>query len=691
MASVALSHAALAQSHGNIHDYLNNGFLELNAFSVPLIHGAFTGEAVQTTEWLNHAREVKFTGSTQAAINTLRSGRSNEFEQRSAQAELDPLVARVQSQIRKGKDLLLVLEGSLETYDFKRSGFPLKLALPLKPPQSVESYHCTGANGFVKAPKPTFTTSCVTATNLAGSDPALGFYAVPDQGRAQMIRQRFSQGQLAFAATVEQDGKYKPLKDGNLRYGGFLSNHVGIGLLPVRITTLIVFDRQSGELLDVVPATLRGVAATPTPAPTLPSALPAPAPAAADVLFRFDGADPGKPGAPTAAAPPGTAAEPLQFGAPRAAATRRMSQLLSLLSYTVYTNPERIAQAQRQVDEVSDAVRRSQADDGHSKALQALETADLEKQLAVQKKRLQQLLAMQGLKAAAQAQFGATFVEGVSYKDLYYERFSLADGRSVVVYRGTSNMKDLKTDMQLVLSPQAMAAWHRNSTGAGGDGGTSGLDASASAADKDGNPANFQAAVETIDRLVHLGIRPDQLLLAGHSLGGGYATYAGYKRQVGDIMAFNPAPLNAALRQELQTSVEGFKGRVANFVAYLPPPRGGGTGTGTLDPVSQRMANYRSLVTDSGALQVLGPQYVIEICDTRGSPAYRDFQQSVQRIVDTGLLVLGGLGKAGAKAAVITQTDKAWDNYNAHKMQNLYEALQEDATTTCTAKKYASN
>jgi len=711
--SMVFASAVQAQGNGNIRDFSPQGFLEFNSFTVPLVHEAFTGEPVHVRDWLDHSRDVNFKDSTKIAVNTLRFTKGNEFETRDAQAVLDPIMAQVESQIRSGRKLLLSLDANLEPYDFQRGGFPTQFSLHFKNPKGSESFYCAGANGSIKRPKPAYTTSCVVATNLNGNDPIFSFYPVAEQSRAQMIRERFNRRQLGFIATVEQDGNYRPTRDASLRFGGFLRSFVVNGVLPVRILTLMVFDRESGEILDTSQAQPRA-GATKAKAEAQGEAVAAPAgkPDKADkpvgvadaVLFRFDEPASGKSAVPDAKPVEEIPAAPVQYGPPRSSGALRMVQLLSLLSYTVYSSPERIAEAQRNAAQSSDEAARIEAEDGRIQIIQASEMKDSEKQIGSRERRLQQLLDMQQLKLSAQARFGAKFIEGVTYKDIYYERFSLPDGRTIVVYRGTSNLKDVKADLQLALSPQSIAEINKSSKSLVVPYGVAGLDAYANGGAKGGNPASFQAAVDTVDRLVRLGVRPERMVLAGHSLGGGYAHYAGYKRQVGEIVTFNPSPLSETQRQELQSSVESFRGKASNFIAYLPPAPNSASTQGTYDPVSQKLANYRNVVSDVSGLQVPGPQYVIEICDTKGSPEYHDFHQTLQKVLAAGNLAVAGMGRLGVKtgtfgtavgaaagsvasAFVGTQGDKAWDTYSAHKMQNLFEALLDDAAAHCAAKK----
>jgi hypothetical protein len=214
----------------------------------------------------------------------------------------------------------------------------------------------------------------------------------------------------------------------------------------------------------------------------------------------------------------------------------------------------------------------------------------------------------------------------------------------------------------------------------------------------------------------------------------------------GTVVTFNPAPLTASLLAKLPPA-RAASTEPRNYIAFVPPSRAGGEGTLDPVSRGLVNLNGIAGIGDMEAatsLRVLGSARITNVCSDLASDDYAAFRNVVQRFITRGTVsaaargsgpaanVAGVLGAAGAAASASTDQVSAalagnaasrdtatklvagvnclrhplacssvavagglvsviadvklpryWAVYNAHRMKNLYEALNDAAPPTC--------
>ncbi|CAD6528454.1 lipase family protein [Paraburkholderia metrosideri] len=466
------------------------------------------------------------------------------------------------------------------------------------------------------------------------------------------------------------------------------------------------------------------------------------------------------PAPPAALAAPSasTASQPgVAVGVPADAATRDFDKMLALLSYAVYADPAKLADAQQKADDLQNRVARVQADQTLDPLIKphevrkldaafqaaSMKVAEVRNQLAV-KTQVAQTYGLQRVHLpAAESEAEAGHV--------YAEIWATQDGRRIVVFRGTDNNTDWVTDAQIGLTPELageLTARVKSLSGQSLLTGTSalavkGYDAGHFDADDMGRPRAFSVADNLVRAVMRSGVAPSQVTLTGHSLGGGYAQYAGFKNGVAQIVTFNPAPLNSRQQADVQAGIQHFGGQVRHYVSYIA--LSGNAAGRVYDPVSQLTSEYLHQ-PDLASLRVIGTEYAVPVCADLRSPEYQAFSGNVQdRIThktfgsmdkggentkrvgkvigqadgyvsastdkstamdaggDVGQVPGHALGTAsycmkhpylcsakfavgGMVSALATDfTPRAWTILSAHRMKNLEEAIQQNGKQVCEA------
>jgi pimeloyl-ACP methyl ester carboxylesterase len=762
LACALAAQSALAQPLGKVADYEAEGYVGMDRLTTPLLHYAHTGKVFDGQVLLDGAGSIlpKEIARTYARVRSSR----DEFTNRELSAELDAFVEGKTARVREARGFLYELDAKLLEYDFARQGFPMDLKLAVKVYKSERSYHCLGAHGKSGKPWHGLLTACVAATNLH-SDPAFRFLPMPDTDKARFLREKRNARELTFLAVAVPDGSYRVMRDQSLRFGGLGETKVITGIQPTRMVGLLVVDARNGDILEIVRAQAGGQPgpaaqaaksappgrpeqpeqlpqsgqtgkAEPTagPAQGTSFATPTPGPTETDVE---------EPGRPQPAPDPIARKDTIQVGMPQDMATQQLDLLLSLLSLTVYTSPEKIAATQGQLQELQARYERIRDDEARLSLIQKKELQKLAAKLEATQRKLELLQSLEDQKQEIPAVHGARRLASVAARKVHHERWQLRDGRQVLVFRGTDNLQDIETDLQLAVNPDTVAeitANLRNGVGRSMLTGLQGVIPGSGDAQAAGRPEAFLSADALVGAVVRSGVPPARMILTGHSLGGGLAQYAGFRHGVGTIVTFNTAPLSSALRRD--AGAPAAAAQLRHYVAFVAGPGG----DPLVDPVSQKLADFSSL-PEVQSLQVVGRQHAIEVCNDLDGPEFTSFMNTAQGAITKGTVMAIGAGKTaikvgaaavGAQAgAVNASTDRLssaatgakmasfgatavkagvnclrhpflcsaaaatggvvsavardkltrlWSAFSAHRMKNMYEAMLRGGVGSCGAE-----
>lgn len=266
---------------------------------------------------------------------------------------------------------------------------------------------------------------------------------------------------------------------------------------------------------------------------------------------------------------------------------------------------------------------RIENDTNRNAIIQPLELKKLSRKIETQRLKLTHLQSMMEYKQQIPEKFGVQRLDAPIVSGITYERYRLPDAREVVVFRGTSGAQDYETDFQLAMTPETVAELTQGL----GEGRSMALAfankvSNGQNPENEGKPAAFLAADRLIANIIRSGFPANKLILTGHSLGGGLAQYAGIHQGVNSIVTFNTAPLNIQLRHSLETSK--YTGAIRNYVSLIPSV----TGESVMDPVSQNLGSK-----SVNSLQVIGPQYTVEVCNDPESPEFKSFSDFAQGFI----------------------------------------------------------
>lgn len=639
--------------------------------------------------------------------------------------------------VAHAKGYLLPLAAGTGPYDAQRGQLPLRLSLDVDGRGSSPERRCApvppGGGGGL---------ACVAATNLQSRDPI--FQAMPVRAAdAQAVRGLIDGGALRLYAVAVDDGPFQ--RTPAARAGGGAA-----GTQPVRIARLLLVEAHSGKQVTTAeaqgaplpppPGNVDGAKQPPRqggPGQPLPNPAPVPAPAPSPAP------SPAPAPAPSPVPPPAPA--PGDVPAPETAPAEYAldDRMLAHMSLTVYLAPEAIARAQADLLALRQRFERISADPARLETIRQRELVKLASEIEAQQQKIAELEQMRALKQELGTRYGARMVARRAEPGLVSEQYRLRDGRTALVFRGTSGLADIETDFLLAMTPEKLNALAGKAAHAGGPGAAM-ASWMRSAADEGtaGQPEAFGRADRLVASLIRSGIRPERLVLAGHSLGGGLAQFAGLKHGAGTVVGFNPAPLSQQLLAQLPAAPSLVPSRIRHYVGYVIGP---GSNPPTVDPVSQR-GNELLGYADGRTLRVLGIQYPVRICNDLEDQGYQAFHGRAQGVVKTatwlvlsrgrtgmkvaasGLggmagstnssveevsagtegaltgggviskyaavrncmkspLLCGATGAAGAAAsiAVTASLPRLWAVYNAHRMRSMFDSLSGGAALACDA------
>lgn len=756
MAGIVTAGAVRAEmpQASNLDELKRSGYVAMDQINTPLLYPVNTGKPYSAKVMLTEGR---------AAVPKELGGPlhdlafPDEFKVHAALEQLQPFLDERSDALRRAKGYLVPLRASLGEYDFTRHRFPLKLALMVNKPKSSDSYQCSGAYDQIRNMR---LTACIGASNWNDRNQAFQYLAIDNQDQAQLLKKKLQNNEAGFFFVMEPDGRFKPLTNEEFKFGNFFSQTVVSGVQPARVMGLLLVDFASGDIL--VSGPLSGIegrggngdatSSSSSPAKGQPQLAAAAnsqmgAPDSADVSsgsgqLAIDEAVPG--------AVPQEASN-VTVGVPSDAATLRLDKLLAMLSFAVYSDPGKLAASQKAADGLQAKLERIQDDPGRDPLIKAREVKQLQDAVQVANLNTEQLQRQQEVKQAVADTYGARRIRLPDIEKLalaghvYLEVYALPDGRQAVVFRGTDNSNDVMTDLQIGMTPELVAELAARIKSAKGQAMVTGMGQTVAGhfdAGKLGRPETFKVADELVRKMIRGGIAPARLILAGHSLGGGYAQYAGLRNRVGQIVAFNPAPLSGRLQQDAGIGSGPISSGIRHYVSFIA--LGKNPGGGFYDPVSQLTTEYLRQ-PEIAALRVIGQQYAVPVCADMRGPEYANFLRKLQdgvtkttlSTVDKGFKKTKLVGKVigAADGAVSAGTERrsaiengaavgqvpgrvagtatyclehpylcggklaiggavstlarnefaprAWTLLSAHRMQNLEEAILADGTAAC--------
>ena len=734
LAFAVTAQPALAQNAAPkvLADYEAMGYVRMDSLNIILLYESKEGkntEAVKLLEAvagdLSGATRDRFAQFSQASDKGLR------MEARQA---LDYDLQDRKSALARSRGYLLPMLATIGDYDPALKRLSMRLTLDINGASDNRTAQCAifqqQGSRQLKA--------CVSAKNMDDADPIFHHLPVETAQVAEQLKLLINQGRYRIFAQAEPSGPYQ---NGRTVPVDLVNGANIAGNQPTNILALVLADNETAGVIaagkakalrpDSKPEADKSKDTGKTP-PKKPDA----------------GGQPDKPDSgprDTADPPPGPPDEPgetkIIHGPPPGGPDLDTDKFLSLLSFTVYATPAKWHNAQRDLENMEAKFARISEDEARLDLIQQKELKKLASKIERQQRKVEMLQAMLEFKQAIPAQYGARLIDGPRHPKLNYERYKLRDGREAIVFRGTADLSDMETNFQLAFTPESLSE-----LGAGLGRGQTVLDAMAnrmqeqSDGETTGRPDAFKAADSLIAAIIRSGVKSNRILLTGHSLGGGLAQYAGIRNRVGTVVTFNPAPLSAQLQDETSSAAASFRGALRHYVAFVPGPPG--SGQGVMDPVSQRAG-----LSGFKALQVIGPQHVIEVCSDQQSPEYQSFFNTTQGVITNvtlGSLVnkkyktavkagsaaggvagyetattdkvssawtgMRGAGKGAKGVAAIASCvkhpflcsakaaagglvsalasgyiPKIWDMYTAHRMKSIFDVIHGYSASSCTA------
>lgn len=368
---------------------------------------------------------------------------------------------------------------------------------------------------------------------------------------------------------------------------------------------------------------------------------------------------------------------------PDSTSVRQRDADLALLSYAVYADDAHVREAGKALAELKRGASLPAAGpDAVDAQQQRLD--QLKDQMAIKDR-----LAARGVRRVAMPELEAM----AQASGVYFEVYDWPDDTRAVVFRGTDNANDMATDVGIGLTPEVLAdvaaSFPLLSAPLGA------LSAQQARDGQAGRPANFDVADRIVAAVIKAGTVADKLVVTGHSLGGGYATYAGVHQRVGQVVGFNPAPLNARQLEDIDADRADMAERVRYYAGYIPAMDGRPM---VFDPVSQMPSVLGG--GDMSSMKVTGRAYYAPVCLSFGSASYRVFDAALQARLDRLIspapqraamdckahpllcsMKAAAQNTKSAQFAAVSQY--AWRLLTAHRMRELAQSLGANGRPVC--------
>lgn len=741
-------------------DYEAMGYVRMDSLNIILLYESKEGKNTEATKLfetmadeLSGSTGIRFAQFSQASDKALRM---------EAKFALDYDLRDRKSALVSSRGYLLPVLATLGNYDPVSKLLAVRLTLDINGVSENRTAQCA----ILPQQGKRHLKACVSAKNMEHTDPI--FHHIPAETAqvADRLKLLIGQGRMRIFAQAEPSGPYQngrtvpvDLVNGADIAGNQPTNILALVLVDVDTAGVVMVskakalppdkkqgankDKDSVKATSEQPTEKSGAGGQPRKLgigaydPTAP--LPAPLTEKSGAGGQHDKLEIGTSG--PASPPKGPGGTKIIYGPPPDGPDLDTDKFLSLLSFTVYASPTKLNDARHDLENMEAKFERISNDEARLDLIQQMELKKLASKIERQVRKVELLKAMLEMKEAIPAQYGARLIDVSRQPKLNYERYKMRDGREAIVFRGTADLSDMETNFQLAVTPESLSE-----LGTKLGRGQTVVDAMAnrmqeqSNGESIGRPEAFKAADSMVAEIIRSGVKSSSILLTGHSLGGGLAQYAGMRNRVGNVVTFNPAPLSAQLQHETASAASTFNGALRHYVAFVPGPPG--SGQGVMDPVSQRAG-----LSGFKALQVIGPQHVIEVCSDQQSPEYQSFFNTTQGVITN--TTLGSLVsdkyktvvKAGSVAGAVTgyetaTTDKVssawtgmrsagkgvkgfaavascvkhpflcsakatagglvsalasgyipkiWDLYTAHRMKSMFDVLHGYSTSSCRA------
>lgn len=218
-----------------------SGYTLMDDLSTPLLHHVATG-AKYDLHILAQGEHVDGFGIPDDVRRKAAS--KNEFERADVEAVWAGVVAQRVQQLKNSKGYLVALESNWKEYDFGTRRYGVELHMAKHAWRSKSSFHCAGA--YSQIGRNEYATACLTATDLNNGAASLQYFTFLDVALARRVKE--SPGNFRVYAIAQPSGSYQTTKGREISYVP-LETFTASGVQPVKISNLMLVERNGGAIL----------------------------------------------------------------------------------------------------------------------------------------------------------------------------------------------------------------------------------------------------------------------------------------------------------------------------------------------------------------------------------------------------------------------------------------------------------